>query len=208
LKNPLTPIGFAVERLRRLAAPGLQETVEVLAVETGRLERIARSFSAFGRLPEGPAAEIDVADLVRHAAIASLPPGIKLVTRIDDNLPPLVGHHDALSSALSNVMINAVDACSATGTITVEARSVRNGRGDAVEIAVSDNGTGMSPADLAVMWEPYVTGKPGGTGLGLAIARQAVVAHDGTVDATSTLGKGTRIRFVLPVNGPSGATES
>lgn len=208
LKNPLTPIGFAVERLRRLAAPGLQETVEVLAVETGRLERIARSFSAFGRLPEGPAAEIDIAELVRHSAIASLPPGVNLVTRIDENLPSLIGHHDALSSALSNVILNAVDACSPTGTITVEARSIRNGRGDAIEIAVSDDGTGISPSDLAAMWEPYVTGKPGGTGLGLAIARQAVVAHDGTVDATSTLGKGTRIRFVLPVNAPSGTMES
>ena len=208
LKNPLTPIGFAVERLRRLAAPGLQDTVEVLAVETGRLERIARSFSAFGRLPEGPAAEIDIADLVRHAAIASMPPGINLVTKIDENLPSLIGHHDALSSALSNVILNAVDACSAKGTITVEARSIRNGRGDAVEIAVSDDGAGISAADLARMWEPYVTGKPGGTGLGLAIARQAVVAHDGTVDATSTLGKGTRVRFVLPVNRPSGTMES
>jgi len=120
----------------------------------------------------------------------------------------LIGHHDALSGALSNVILNAVDACSATGTITVEARSIRNGRGYAVEIAVSDDGTGISPADLAAMWEPYVTGKPGGTGLGLAIARQAVVAHDGTVDATSTLGKGTRIRFVLPVKSPSGIMES
>ncbi len=203
LKNPLTPIGFAVERLRRLAAPGLQDTVEVLAVETGRLERIARSFSAFGRLPEGPAAEIDVADLVRHSAVASLPPGFELVTRIDDNLPTIIGHHDALSGALSNVVLNAVDACGESGTITVEARSIRNGRGDAVEIVVSDNGTGIAPSELAAVWDPYVTSKPGGTGLGLAIARQAVLAHDGTVDATSTLGKGTRIRFVLPVTKPS-----
>jgi two-component system nitrogen regulation sensor histidine kinase NtrY len=207
LKNPLTPIGFAVERLRRLAAPALQDTVEVLAVETGRLERIARSFSAFGRLPEGPAAEIDVADLVRHSAVASVPPGIELVTRIDENLPSIIGHNDALSGALSNVVLNAVDACGGDGTITIEARSIRNGSGDAVEIVVSDDGTGIDPSDLAAVWEPYVTSKPGGTGLGLAIARQAVLAHDGTVEATSTLGKGTRIRFVLPVKGPA-ATRS
>jgi two-component system nitrogen regulation sensor histidine kinase NtrY len=203
LKNPLTPIRFAVERLRRQATPEMRETVEVLAVESARLERIARSFSAFGRLPEGPAAEIDVGDLVRHSAIASLPAGIELVTRIDENLPSIVGHHDALSGALSNVVLNAVDACGETGTITVEARSIRNGTGDAVEIVVSDDGAGIAPADLAAVWDPYVTNKPGGTGLGLAIARQAVLAHDGTVDATSTLGKGTRIRFVLPVSGPS-----
>lgn len=205
LKNPLTPIRFAVDRLRRQATPEMQETVEVLATESARLERIAKSFSAFGRLPEGPAAEIDVAELVRHSAVASLPPGIELVTRIDENLPSIVGHNDALSGALSNVLLNAVDACAPAGTITVEAKSIRNGSGDAVEITVSDDGAGIAPSDLAGVWEPYVTNKPGGTGLGLAIARQAVLAHDGTVDATSTLGKGTRIRFVLPVKGPSAA---
>jgi signal transduction histidine kinase len=200
LKNPLTPIRFAVDRLKREAPPELRETVEVLAVESERLERIARSFSAFGRLPEGPAAEVDIADLVRHSAITSLPPGIELVTNIDDDLPPITGHHDALSGALSNVVRNAVDACDGKGIITVEAHAVRNGIGDAIEITVADDGAGIDPAKLALIWEPYVTHKPGGTGLGLAIARQAVLAHDGTVDATSTLGKGTLIRFVLPVD--------
>jgi signal transduction histidine kinase len=205
LKNPLTPIRFAVDRLRRQAPPELRDTVEVLAVESERLERIAKSFSAFGRLPEGPVAEVDIADLLRHSAMASLPPGIELVTRIDDDLPPISGHHDALSGALSNVVRNAVDACNGKGTITVEAHAVRNGVGKAIEITVADDGAGIDPAELAQIWEPYVTHKPGGTGLGLAIARQAVLAHDGTVDATSTLGKGTRIRFVLPIRVPEQA---
>ena len=64
LKNPLTPIRFAVERLRRSAPDDLRDTVEVLAEESARLETMARSFAQFGRLPDGPAAEIDVADLV------------------------------------------------------------------------------------------------------------------------------------------------
>ena len=205
LKNPLTPIRFAVDRLRRQAPPELRETVEVLAVESERLERIAKSFSAFGRLPEGPAAEVDIADLLRHSAMASLPPGIELVTRIDDDLPSITGHHDALSGAFSNVVRNAVDACDGKGTITVEAHLLRNGVGDAIEITVADDGAGMDPGGLPLIWEPYVTNKPGGTGLGLAIARQAVLAHDGTVNATSTLGEGTLIRFVLPVDPASKA---
>lgn len=203
LKNPLTPIRFAVDRLRRQAPAELRDTVDVLATESQRLERIAKSFAEFGRLPEGPSASIDVADMVRHSAIVSLPRGMRLVTHIDDDLPPIIGHHDALSGALANVVLNAVDACDGNGTITVEAHAIGNGTGKAIEIAVTDDGAGIDPADLARIWEPYVTHKPGGTGLGLAIARQAVLAHDGTVEATSTLGKGTRIRFVLPVrSGP------
>lgn len=69
---------------------------------------------------------------------------------------------------------------------------------DAVAIEISDNGSGIAPAELTNIWDPYVTHKPGGTGLGLAIARQAVLAHDGTVEASSTLGEGTRITFILP----------
>src|SRR3982750_4832706 len=63
LKNPLTPIPFAIPRLRREVHPELAEVVEVLSTETERLERTARSFAQFGRLPEGPAAEIDVGEL-------------------------------------------------------------------------------------------------------------------------------------------------
>ena len=76
---------------------------------------------------------------------------------------------------------------------------MRNGAGDLIELAVSDTGEGIAPGELALIWEPYVTHKPGGTGLGLAIARQAVLAHHGTVEATSALGEGTRIRFLLPL---------
>src|SRR5205823_7750202 len=63
LKNPLTPIRFAVERLRRDAPAHLAETVDVLAVESQRLEELARSFAQFGRLPEGPRAEVDLGEL-------------------------------------------------------------------------------------------------------------------------------------------------
>ena len=68
-------------------------------------------------------------------------------------------------------------------------------------IAVRDSGCGIAPERMAKIWEPYVTNKPGGTGLGLAIARQTVLAHNGTVHASSSLGNGTEIRFTLPTAG-------
>lgn len=198
LKNPLTPIRFAIDRLRRETTPALADTVDVLATESRRLERIARAFAEFGRLPEGPSSEIDVAELVRYSASSAERPGIDVSVETEAGLPLVIGHHDALAAALSNVILNAIDACEGSGRITVRVgRATLEGR-DAVSIEVSDDGRGIEPDALSQIWDPYVTHKPGGTGLGLAIARQAVALHDGTVEASSTLGKGTTIRFILP----------
>lgn len=215
LKNPLTPIRFAVERLRRDSSlsPALAETVEVLDVESRRLEAMARSFSQFGRLPEGPQAEIDVGELVRYTARSTVPSEINLALDLADGLPMIHGHHDALARALSNVILNAVDACRSApngraGSITVNVRphvgDEEQATADAVEIAVSDTGCGIPADQLGRIWEPYVTSKAAGTGLGLAIARQTVLAHHGSVKAESAPGEGTTIRLVLPVNGRGG----
>ena len=203
LKNPLTPIRFAIARISRNAQPDLQESIEVLETETSRLERIARAFAEFGRLPEGPSAEIDVAELVRYSA-SSVPPGIDVRVNAAADLPRVIGHHDALAGALSNVILNAADACDGTGEIKIDAARDRLGDRDAVRIDVTDSGRGIAREDMQRIWDPYVTHKEGGTGLGLAIARQAVLAHDGTVEAESTLGKGTRIRFIIPALGGTG----
>jgi signal transduction histidine kinase len=208
IKNPLTPIRFALARLRGHAPLELQEDVGVIAVESDRLDRMARSFAEFGRLPEGPPAEIDMGELIRYTARSCVPPAIALDLQIDDNLPRVHGHNGALAGALSNVLLNAVDASGENGRITVSARSVSaNGR-SAVRISVADEGKGIAPEKLETIWEPYVTNKPGGTGLGLAIARQAVWAHDGTVNAASTLGKGTEIQLTIPADGVNAERKS
>jgi nitrogen fixation/metabolism regulation signal transduction histidine kinase len=202
LKNPLTPIRFAVDRLRRDVGPELTETVEVLAVESRRLEEMAKSFAQFGRLPEGPRAAVDVGELARYTARATVPPNVVLTVEVGDDVPMVEGHHDALARALSNVLINAVEACSHGGTIAVRVSREDDdeGRG-AVAVSVRDNGCGMPPERLARIWDPYVTYKQGGTGLGLAIARQTVDAHGGRVEASSAPGAGTEIRFLLPAEG-------
>lgn len=202
LKNPLTPIQFAVARLQGDASPAQREALEVLATETRRLEHLARSFSQFGRLPTGPAAPIDVAELARYTAQVSAPPGVQVRVDADSDLPMLHGHHDALQRSLSNVILNAVDACDGDGTVVVRVeRDVLRGA-SALRLSVTDSGRGIAPELLPTIWEPYVTNKPGGTGLGLAIARQAILSHHGEVLAASTPGQGTTITFVLPV-GPS-----
>ena len=199
LKNPLTPIKFALERLRREAPAPLQESVDVIATEATRLEALAKSFSQFGRLPEGPAAPVDLGELARYTARSSVPEDMQLDVRVEENLPMIEGHLDAIGRALSNVILNAVDACRAGGTISVEvARFNASGR-QAVALSVTDSGIGISSERLSRIWEPYVTYKAGGTGLGLAIARQTVLAHQGDVTAESEPGQGTTIRFIFPV---------
>ncbi len=205
LKNPLTPIRFAVERLRRDAPPEMRETIDVLATESGRLERMARSFAEFGRLPEGAASEVDVAELARYTATSSVPDDIELNLEVEEGVPHILGDHSALAGALSNILLNAVDASDTGGRIDVKVSSSSINGQRAVQIIVGDRGCGVPPEQLESIWEPYITHKPGGTGLGLAIARQAVWAHDGTVQATSTLGEGTEIKLILPVSGGSNA---
>ncbi len=204
LKNPLTPIRFAIDSLRRGATPAQTDAIDVLAAETARLDAMARSFAQFGRLPDGAASEIDVGELARSVVRSTVPSTIAIGVEVADDTPLVRGHHDALARALSNVLLNAVDACANGGAIAVRVTPTRGPVPDqvGVSLAVRDTGCGIAEDRLTHIWDPYVTHKPHGTGLGLAIARQTIVAHGGSVDAVSALGRGTEIRFILPVGGP------
>jgi len=209
LKNPLTPIRFAVARLRRSAPEELRETVDVLAEESTRLEVMAKSFAQYGRLPDGPAADIDLAELVTRTVRSTIPEGLTLTLEIEPELPLVMGFHEPLVRAVTNVLLNAVDACTTCGDraeINVAVRRDRRDGVDGVCIAVRDSGCGIPPEALSRIFEPYMTTKPGGTGLGLAIAHQTVAAHHGVIDATSTPEAGTEMRLRLPLTGVHGAT--
>ncbi|MGQ0642707.1 MAG: sensor histidine kinase [Gemmatimonadaceae bacterium] len=201
LKNPLTPIRFALARIQRDAPNELREPVDVIRVETERLDSLARSFAQFGRLPEGPAAEIDVEEMVRYTARATVPPNVDVAVDVAPDVPRVTGQYDALQRALSNVLLNAVEACGSqrTAQIAVRVERQRDNSHEGIVIAVRDSGAGIPADRLQSIWEPYVTHKPGGTGLGLAIVRQTVEAHGGTVSASSDPGAGTEVRLTLPI---------
>jgi two-component system nitrogen regulation sensor histidine kinase NtrY len=203
LKNPLTPIRLAVASLRRASAGDtrLSEIIEVLETESRRLELMARSFAQFGTLPEGTAADVDLAELAR--AVAHSLNSARVQVTVDDpgDLPLVRGYHDALSRALTNIVINAMEACPDGGTVTVTVGKRWHEGHAMVEIRVRDTGAGIPPEKLDSIWQPYVTSKPGGTGLGLAIVRQTVLAHHGLVQASSTEGVGTEIVIALPIDG-------
>jgi signal transduction histidine kinase len=205
LKNPLTPIQFALARLEREAPPSLGDAVEVLRTETSRLDQMSRAFAQFGRLPEGPVSDVDVGEMVRYASRATIPPDIAVDVSVESNEIMIRGHHDALQRALSNVLLNAADASGPGGKIEVEVGRTTMDGADAVKIHVRDNGPGIPPERIQTIWEPYITSKPGGTGLGLAIARQAILAHDGSIDIRCPPDGGTEVTFVLPMQRPSAA---
>jgi signal transduction histidine kinase len=209
LKNPLTPIRLAVASLRRASAGDtrLNEYIEVLETESRRLELMARSFAQFGTLPEGTAADVDLVELARAVAHSLSSGRTQVVVEATEDLPLVRGYHDALSRALTNIVINAVEACPEGGQVTVIVGRGSNEGREMVELRVRDTGAGIPAERLATIWQPYVTSKPGGTGLGLAIVRQTVLAHHGLVDASSTR-EGTEIVMALPVDGSEMETET
>ncbi len=203
LKNPLTPIRFAIARLRRDAPESLSETIDVLEVESRRLETMAKSFAQFGRLPEGPRAPVDLGELVRSVSRSAVPQDRALTIDVAADVPMVPGHVDALGRALTNVLFNAVEASPPDAPITLHVScTTRKGR-PMIEVVVRDQGSGIPAARLARIWEPYVTHKAGGTGLGLAIVRQTLLAHDGFVEVESAPGEGTTMRLLLPAELPA-----
>ena len=186
MRNPLTPIRLAVAQLARSAAPPQREAIEVLVAESGRLEQLAREFTEFGRLPEGPAAQVDLAELLADLARTSIPPTMRVSLALDPALPTLLGHYDPLRRAFGNIIRNAVEASEAEGQIDLSARP----EDGVVRIEIGDHGPGVPPDLAGRLFDPYVTGKSGGTGLGLALAKQTIEMHQGTIALQATPGGG------------------
>lgn len=187
MRNPLTPIRLAIAQLSRSAGAEHRETVDVLVAESDRLEQLAREFTEFGRLPEGPAASVDYAELLSELARTSLPSTMTARLQLDPATPTLLGHYDPLRRAFSNLLRNAAEACAEQGEMEITA-GPDNGGG--VRIAIRDHGPGVPPGMADRIFDPYFTGKTGGTGLGLALVKQTIEMHGGTIRLEETPGGG------------------
>lgn len=187
MRNPLTPIRLAVSQLARSGNGQHREVIDVLMAESSRLEQIAREFTEFGRLPEGPPAPVDFTELLSELVRTSLPPTMTARMQLDADTPVLLGHYDPLRRAFSNVLRNAVEACGEEGTLDITvAHEVDGG----VRIEISDHGPGVPPDVAHRIFDPYFTGKAGGTGLGLALVKQTIEMHGGTISVLETPGGG------------------
>lgn len=198
LKNPLTPMRFALGMLHR-AVPDREdarEALEVLQAESARLEELARTFAQLGRLPDGPRSEVDVREMLDYLLRSHLPPHIPSELRAPESVPPVLAHHDALSRAFANLLLNAGDVVSHAGRGGV-AVEVGEAEGE-VQVRVLDDGPGIAPENVERVWEPDFTTKARGTGLGLALVRQTVQAHGGRVWARNRPEGGAEFGVALP----------
>jgi len=143
---------------------------------------------------------VDVAVLVNSSVSAfqsiADADGVQLVAEVAPDLPAIDADPARIRSGLANLLSNAIRYTPAGGTSAVSARRA----GDLIAIAVRDTGEGIPDELRPRVFERFVKapGSPG-AGLGLAIAKDIVVAHGGTIDLTSEVGKGTEVRFTLPI---------
>jgi nitrogen fixation/metabolism regulation signal transduction histidine kinase len=198
LKNPLTPIRMGAAALVRNPDPAVQDTGAMILEEVGRLDGMARDFSRFGRPPEGPAAPVDVGEMLeslRHRHTEE-DDRARIQVEVAEDLPRIPGHHDALSRAVLNLLVNALEALDgqADGRVVLSARALAGG----VEISVADNGPGVPEELRSTVWQPEVTTRRRGSGLGLAMVRQTVQAHGGEVELRERPGGGADFRIALP----------
>ncbi len=209
LKNPLTSILFALDRLEQEATPTARELLALLQSEARRLEGMARDFSELGRLPEGPTAPVDLAELL-HTLARTTPEGVTARVDQDPGAAMVSGHYEPLRRAFQNLFINACHAVQEArrpdakaprkdeGEIIMRVRSVTNGAASATAVEITDNGVGMDADTAARLFEPYFTTKERGTGLGLTLVRQTVRDHGGTITVTSEPGRGATFTVTLP----------
>jgi signal transduction histidine kinase len=194
MRNPLTPMRLAVAQLARNANGEHREAIDVLAAESDRLEQLAREFTEFGRLPEGPAAPVDFTELLSELARTSLPPSMSARLTLDPSTPILMGHYDPLRRAFSNLLRNAVEACEERGELEITVGPDQDG---GVRVEIRDHGPGVPREMVDRIFDPYYTGKAGGTGLGLALVKQTIEMHGGTISLSQTPGGGATFRIRL-----------
>jgi signal transduction histidine kinase len=195
IRGPLTSSRLALDQLGRTAdgSPLSESAIQVLGDEVRRLEQMAKEFSEFGRLPEGPEADVDLGQLLDSVIQATVPEGIP-VRRSTETQLVVHGHYEPLRRAVQNLLRNAIDVTSDEG-ITVHANRTENG----VTLSIGDHGPGVDPEVRDRIFEPYFTTKELGTGLGLAIVKQTVQVHRGTVVVVDTPGGGATFTIELPV---------
>ncbi len=207
IKNPLTPIQLAAERLKRRYAreitsdPGTFERLtDTIVRQVGDLRRMVDEFSSFARMPKPVFREEAMIDIVRQAIFLHevAHPAISFTLDAPDDAPTMVCDRRQLGQALTNLVKNAVEAieqreASAAGAVVLTLSALEP---NLVTISVADNGAGLPP-DRERLVEPYMTTRARGTGLGLAIVKKIVEEHFGIMSFADRDGGGTIVTLTF-----------
>jgi len=206
LKNPLFPLQLTVENLVRARELSEEEFDEVfrestatLSMEIANLKTIIGRFSDFSKMPKPELERIDAKDVIDrvrslYEGAATREAKIDFVTEIADEPMTIMVDPELLHRALSNLVLNAMDAMPNGGKLTISARP----QGANIEIRVADTGEGLTQEECERLFTPYYTTKVHGTGLGLAIVQSVVADHGGTIAVESHAGSGATFIITLP----------
>ncbi|CAN5153767.1 MAG: ATP-binding protein [Pseudomonadota bacterium] len=214
IKNPLTPIQLAAERLQRRFGKEVtsdKETFErltgTIVRQVGDLRRMVDEFSNFARMPKPVFREENVHEVARQALFLHevAHPQIKFVLEPQSCDFPMICDRRQLGQALTNVVKNGVEAIEARGS-----RGEQHPSGDRIDVHVhregeqlvidiTDTGVGL-PEDRERLTEPYMTTRVRGTGLGLAIVKKIVEEHCGEIAFLDRAGGGTHVRIAFDVD--------
>lgn len=210
LKNPLFPLQLTVENLMRARTQSpeqfddvFRESSSTLLAEIANLKTIIGRFSEFSRMPHPELQPVQVNEILRGVvqlfqaqlqAPGRAPIASKL--ELDESVGTIAADPDMLHRALSNLVLNAMDAMPNGGTLTLRTR-----RDDGkIMIEVADTGGGLTREECERIFTPYYTSKQHGTGLGLAIVQSVISDHGGRISVRSEPGSGTTFVIELPDN--------
>ncbi|MCI5066718.1 ATP-binding protein [bacterium] len=215
IKNPLTPIKLAAQRLKKMfsvdeeGGRGVHDATTTIIEHVDSIQRLTDEFSRFARMPMLHLETTDMKTLVQEAVLSYIEEGsrISFQSIIDDDVPPLEVDAEQIRRLLMNLIENAVKALeedveqqqNESPRIVVRL-SVEKTDGE-VLLEVRDNGPGIPDHEKMQVFQPYFTKRSGGTGLGLAIVSSIVAEHHGDIRVVDLNPRGTRVIVSFPIFG-------
>jgi two-component system sensor histidine kinase HydH len=212
VKNPLGAIKGAAQLLAepedgKPLDANAREFLGIILEEVERLDHVVGSVLDYARPSKGNPGAVDVNAIVKRTLqVLASERGEQFVeTELADELPLVRADAEQLRQVLMNLVRNAIQATNGKGNVTVLTRSQSGGdwdgdaaKAEAIEIAVRDDGPGISPQVLKSLFVPFFTTKEKGTGLGLAISQRLVEEWGGRIEVSTQPGAGSTFTVVLP----------
>src|SRR5215467_14409592 len=203
VKNPLNSMRLWLENLKESLPPdsdgASQQAVQVLDKEIDRLDKVVKRFLDFTRPMDVRLEATQLADLLKDVLEIAKPQlqksSIHLAQLLPIDVPEVYADRALLKQAVLNLVLNAAEAMPNGGQL----RLMLSRRGETAEIAVGDTGDGIPPENRQKIFQLFFTTRPGGSGIGLASTFRIVQLHNGSIDFTSEVGRGTTFRIELPL---------